>query len=127
MRILAGLLLSLTLFGGCAEDGCDCEPTTERSEVHRVVLRADFDAVGVGATEEHVRKALGEPESVEGTRWRYRVWDGEKLGFFRMLLASRAPRGRQLFGDVTFDHGHVTARSLAPVPNDPFVRTPAPN
>jgi hypothetical protein len=127
MRILAGLLLSLTLFVGCAEDGCDCEPTLETSEVHRVVLRADFDAIDVGATEQQVRQTLGEPESVEGTRWRYRVWDGEKLGFFRMLLASSAPRGRQLFGDVTFDLGHVTARTLAPVPNDPFVRTAAPN
>ncbi len=102
------------------------ETKDERTVLFRVVERRAFDSIRPGATELDVQRALGKPEQVDSVsqstehRWRYRIWDGERRSFFKSLMAPGPPRGRQLFGDLTFQGGRVTDKHLWPATNETF-------
>ena len=118
-------LAALVILALACDNGDVGEVRIERSELHRVVMKADYDAVLLGTDENTIKASLGEPEKLTRssvTVLRYRVWDGERLGFFRMLFASGPPRGRQLFGDLHLEQGRLVSKRLTPVPGDPFAR-----
>ena len=118
------MLLTGALLLAACENEFPGEIHVDRSEIHRVVSRQQFEAIAVGAIQADVKHTLGEPEAVDATTgvWRYRIWDGDEISTFRSLFRTHAPRGRQLFGDLVFRYGRVTTKSVAPVPGDPFAK-----